>query len=314
MNQKSVVEIEGKRLTLSNLDKVLYPKVGFTKAQVIDYYVRISPVLLPHIVDRPMTLKRYPNGVDAEHFYEKRCPTHRPDWVKTAPVWSGQRSGNIDFCLINDLPTLVWAANLADLEMHPYLHKWQALDRPTMMVFDLDPGPPADIVQCCEVAVAARGLLQALGLESFAKTSGSKGLQVYAPLNTPVTYHETKALSRAVAELLEKERPELVVSKMGKALRSGKVLVDWSQNDEHKTTVGVYSLRAKERPTVSAPVSWREVEKCLQKCDASLLVFEWDEVLERVARSGDAFEPVLTLKQKLPRAGPRALRGATAVR
>jgi bifunctional non-homologous end joining protein LigD len=307
-NQKSVVEIEGKRLALSNLDKVLYPKVGFTKAQVIDYYVRISPVLLPHIFDRPMTLKRYPNGVEAEHFYEKRCPTHRPDWVKTAPVWSGNRGGNIDFCLMNDLPTLVWAANLADLEMHPYLHKWKALDRPTMVVFDLDPGPPADIVHCCEVALAARGLFEGLGLESFAKTSGSKGLQVYVPLNTPVTYDETKAFSRAVAELLEKEMPERVVSKMGRALRSGKVLVDWSQNDEHKTTVGVYSLRAKERPTVSAPVSWREVEKCRETRDPSLLVFEWDEVLQRVKRAGDPFAPVLKVKQKVPRA-PRGASG-----
>ena len=309
-----MVEIEGKRLSLSNLDKVLYPKVGFTKAQVIDYYARISPVLLPHIVDRPMTLKRYPNGVEAEHFYEKRCPPHKPEWVKTAPVWSGQRAGNIDFCLINDLPTLVWAANLADLEMHPYLHRWQALDRPTMMVFDLDPGPPADIVHCCEVGLALRHLLEAAGLQSFAKTSGSKGLQLYVPLNTQVTYDETKGFSKMLAELLEKERPDLVVSRMLKALRPGKVLVDWSQNDEHKTTVGVYSLRAKERPTVSAPVSWDEVERCLSKREASLLVYEQDEVLKRVAKRGDPFAPVLTLKQKLPRLDSAPLRRARAGR
>jgi bifunctional non-homologous end joining protein LigD len=309
-----MVEIEGKRLALSNLDKVLYPKVGFTKAQVIDYYVRISPVLLPHIVDRPMTLKRYPNGVDAEHFYEKRCPSHRPEWVKTAPVWSGHRGGNIDFCLMNDLPTLVWAANLADLEMHPYLHRWQALDRPTAMVFDLDPGPPADIVQCCEVGLSVRQMLESVGLESFAKTSGSKGMQLYVPLNTPVTYDETKAFSRTMAELLEKERSDLVVSRMLKALRPGKVLVDWSQNDEHKTTVGVYSLRAKEQPTVSAPVSWDEVERCFSTRDASLLVFEWDDVLERVAKRGDLFGSVLKAKQSLPRLEARALRRAPASR
>jgi bifunctional non-homologous end joining protein LigD len=309
-----MVEIEGKRLALSNLDKVLYPKVGFTKAQVIDYYVRISPVLLPHIVDRPMTLKRYPNGVEAEHFYEKRCPPHRPEWVKTAPVWSGHRGGNIDFCLMNDLPTLVWAANLADLEMHPYLHRWRALDRPTTMVFDLDPGPPADIVQCCEVGLSLRQMLESVGLESSAKTSGSKGLQLYVPLNTPVTYDETKAFSRALAEMLEKERSDLVVSRMLKALRPGKVLVDWSQNDEHKTTVGVYSLRAKEQPTVSAPVSWDEVERCFSMRDASLLLFEWDDVLERVARRGDLFGSVLTVKQSLPRLEAPARRRAHASR
>ena len=308
------VELGGRRLKLSNLSKVLYPKAGFTKAQVIDYYVRIAPTLLPHLQDRPMTLKRYPNGVEGEHFYEKMCPRYRPEWVKTAPVFSYGRGENIDFCLFNDLPTLVWAANLADLELHPYLHTAPEIDRPTMMVFDLDPGPPADIVLCCEVALRVRRLFEAVGLACFPKTSGSKGLQVYVPLNTPVGYDDTKAFSRAVAELLERQEPGLVVSKMLKALRTNKVLVDWSQNDEHKTTVGVYSLRAKERPTVSTPVEWSEVERCLKKSDPSLLSFEWDEVLQRVEKKGDLFAPVLTLKQRLPRAGREALASLEVLR
>ncbi len=307
MSRTAEVEIEGCRLKLSNLEKVLYPKVGFTKAQVIDYYVRIAPVLLPHVRDRPMTLKRYPNGVDGMHFYEKRCPPHRPDWVQTAPVWSHGRGANIDFCLFNDLPTLVWAANLADLELHPYLHMKDELTRPTVIAFDLDPGPPADIVACCRVGQEIRELFESMGLASYPKTSGSKGLQIYVPLNSPVTYDDTKAFARAVAEQLEKRAPDRVVSKMLKALRTGKVLVDWSQNDEHKTTVGVYSLRAKERPTVSTPVLWSEVERCLKKRDPSVLTFEWDEVLRRVDEFGDLFEPVLTLQQELPRAGVRAL-------
>jgi len=308
VSRSAEVEIDGHRLKLSNLDKVLYPKAGFTKAQVIDYYVRIAPVLLPHIQDRPMTLKRYPNGVEGEHFYEKRCPPYRPKFVQTAPVWSHGRGANIDFCLFNDLPTLVWAANLADLELHPYLHLKDALDRPTMLVFDLDPGPPADIVACCRVGLEIRALFDGLGLVSMAKTSGSKGLQVYVPLNSEgVTYDDTKAFARGIAELFERRSPDRVVSKMLKALRPGKVLIDWSQNDEHKTTVGVYSLRAKDRPTVSTPVTWQEVRKCLDREDPSLLTFEWDEVLRRVERMGDLFAPVLTLRQELPRAGVRAL-------
>jgi bifunctional non-homologous end joining protein LigD len=301
------VEIDGRRLKLSNLDKVLYPKAGVTKAQVIDYYVRIAPVLLPHLEDRPMTLKRYPDGVEGEHFYEKMCPRHRPDWVKTAPVWSHGRGSNIDFCLFNDLPTLVWAANLADLELHPYLHLKNHLERPTVIAFDLDPGPPADIVECCRVGMEIRSLFESLGLECFPKTSGSKGLQIYVPLNSETSYDDTKAFARAVAEVLERKSPDRVVSKMLKTLRKGKVLVDWSQNDEHKTTVGVYSLRAKERPTVSTPVRWSEVEACLEKKDASLLVFEAEDVLQRVEDQGDLFKPVLTLKQSLPKLGSRAL-------
>ena len=296
----TVVEIEGKQLKLSNLDKVLYPVVGFTKGQVIDYFVRIAPVLLPHLSGRPLTLKRYPEGVDGMFFYEKSCPKHRPDWVQTAPIWSHGRNDYIQFCLAQDIPTLVWAANLADLELHTSLSRAKKIEEPTMMVFDLDPGPPADIVLCCQVAFWLRDIFDRFNLKAFPKTSGSKGLQIYVPLNTPVTYDETKGFSHALARLLEEEHPDLVVSEMKKTLRAGKIFVDWSQNDEHKTTVNVYSLRAKERPTVSTPVMWEEVEKCLKKKDANLLVFDSAQVLARVAKMGDIFEPVLTLKQRLP--------------
>jgi bifunctional non-homologous end joining protein LigD len=292
-------EVDGRTLRLSNFDKVLYPKAGFTKGDMIRYYARIADVLVPHLHGRPLTLKRYPNGVEGEFFYEKQCPQHRPDWVETAAIWSRHNEREIDFCLANDRATLVWAANLADIELHTSLSLAEAIERPTMMVFDLDPGPPADIVQCCEVALWLREIFEPLGLELFPKTSGSKGLQVYVPLNVDgVTYDDTKPFAKAVAELLEKQHPELVVSRMTKELRPGKVLVDWSQNDEHKTTVNVYSLRAKDRPTVSTPVTWEEVERCSGESD---LRFEQDEVLERVERDGDLFAPVLTLVQELPR-------------
>ncbi|MEA2350287.1 MAG: bifunctional non-ous end joining protein LigD [Thermoleophilaceae bacterium] len=293
-------ELEGRRMRLSNLDKVLYPKPGFTKGQVIDYYARVAPVLLPHLRDRPLTLKRYPDGVEGQHFYEKQCPSHRPDWVETASIWSRHNGRNIDFCLANDLPTLVWAANLADLELHTSLALAEDIERPTMLVFDLDPGAPADVVDCCQVGLWVRDLFGGLGLESFAKTSGSKGLQVYVPLNVETSYEQTKPFAKAVAELLEKQHPKKVVSRMSKDLRKGKVLVDWSQNDEHKTTVCVYSLRAKERPTVSTPVAWDEVEAALRKKDARLLTFESGDVLRRVEEGGDPFAPVLTLRQDLP--------------
>ncbi|HEX8054063.1 MAG TPA: DNA ligase D [Thermoleophilaceae bacterium] len=292
--------VDGRKLRLTNIDKVLYPKAGFTKGQVIDYYARIGPVLLPHLSGRPLTLKRYPNGVEGEHFYEKQCPSHRPDWVETASIWSRHNKHNIDFCLANDLPTLVWAANLADLELHTSLSMAAEITRPTMMVFDLDPGEPANIVDCCRVGLWVRELFEGLGMEIFAKTSGSKGLQAYVPLNVETSYDVTKPFSRAVAELLEKQHPEHVVSRMTKSLRPGKVLVDWSQNDEHKTTVNVYSLRAKERPTVSTPVSWDEVAECLRTEDPNVLTFPSDQVLARVDELGDLFAPVLTLKQELP--------------
>ena len=299
--QRAELEVEGRKLPVSNLNKVLYPKAGFTKGQVIDYYIRIAPVLLPHLKDRPLTMKRYPNGVDGMFFYEKNCPSHRPAWVKTAKVWSHGNQRDMFYCLAQDLPTLVWAANLADLELHTSLAKKKDVAKPTMMVFDLDPGPPANIVQCCQVGFWLRDLLAEMKLQSWAKTSGSKGLQLYVPLNTPATFDQTKGLSRALAEYLEREHPELVVHRMLKSLRGGKVLVDWSQNDEHKTTVNVYSLRAKERPTVSTPVAWDEVAACLKKKDPELLTFTSDQVLERVAEHGDLFEPVQSLKQKLPK-------------
>lgn len=301
MKTESQIEINGKTLKVSNLDKVLYPAVGFTKKDVIDYYIRVSSHLLPHLKNRPLTMKRYPNGVEGEFFYEKRCPQHRPAWVKTASIWSEGNKANIDFCLANDLPTLVWAANLADLELHTSLSLCRDPDRPTMIVFDLDPGPPAHIVHCAQVGFWLREILDHMKLKSFPKTAGSKGLQVYVPLNTPATYDDTKALARTLAELLAKRHPKEVVHKMSKDLRKGKVFVDWSQNDSHKTTVCVYSLRAKDRPTVSTPVTWQEVEKAHHAGDKDLLVFDAADVIKRVEKFGDLFEPVLALKQKMPK-------------
>jgi len=300
MSKKVEIEIAGKKLAVSNLGKVLYPKVGFTKGQVIDYYMQISPVLLPHLKNRPITLKRYPEGVEGFFFYEKQCPSHRPAWVKTAVVPSRREVGKIDYCMINDLPALVWAANLADLELHTFLHRAPAIDRPTALAFDLDPGAPADIVLCCRVGVWLQSILEKLGLQSFAKTSGSKGLQLFIPLNTKTTYEKTKDFARALAERLEREHPEQVVSRMRKALRKAKVLIDWSQNDDHKTTVNVYSLRAKDQPTVSTPVTWQEVEATMDSADPNRLRFDSDTVLKRVEKRGDLFAPVLTLKQRLP--------------
>ena len=299
MKQRSTVIIGKTRVDVSNLGKLFYPKAGFTKDDVIDYYIRISEFLLPHLKNRPLTLKRYPEGVEGFFFYEKQCPPHRPGWVKTTPVPRSE-GGNIDYCVLDGLPALVWVANLADLELHTFLHCLSNIHRPTALAFDLDPGPPADIVACCEVALRLKQLFDRLGLEAFPKTSGSKGLQVYVPLNTPVRYEQTKPFAQAVAELLARELPGKVVSKMAKSLRKQKVFVDWSQNDDHKTTVNVYSLRARERPTVSTPVTWNEVAGALKRRDAESLVFEAGHVLERVTRHGDLFAPVLTLKQILP--------------
>lgn len=295
-----VVEIEGKHLKLSNLDKVLYPASGFTKGQVIDYCARIAPVLLPHLKNKPLTMKRYPGGVNEEFFFEKNAPQHRPDWVKTAPIWSYGNKRNVNYILCNDLATLIWVSNLASLELHPSLSLAKDIDCPTMIVFDLDPGPPANIVQCAQVGIWLRDIFEHFGLHSFPKTSGSKGLQVYVPLHTPTSYEKTKPFANALARLLEQQHPELVVSDMKKALRVGKVLVDWSQNDEHKTTISVYSLRAREKPTVSTPITWDDVERVFTKKDPQLVVFEADDVLKRVEKFGDLFESVLTLKQKLP--------------
>jgi bifunctional non-homologous end joining protein LigD len=302
--KRQEVEIEGRTLSLSNLQKVLFPTVGFTKGQVIDYYTRVAPVLLGHLRGRPLTLKRYPNGVDAGHFYEKQAPSHRPEWVRTAALdvrgsTKGRRT--IEFVLCDDLPTLVWLANLADLELHASLACASDYDRPTVLAFDLDPGPPATIVECADVALHLRDALDQLGLQGFCKTSGSKGMQLYVPLNTPVSYRESKPFAHQLAQVLERAHPDLVVSEMKKTLRPGKVLIDWSQNDRHKTTVCAYSLRAKERPTCSTPVTWEEVEELARERDPDALVFETGDVIERARTHGDLFEGVLTLEQELPR-------------
>ncbi len=297
----TTVAVAGRQLSLSNLDKVLYPEVGFTKGHVIAYYQAVADALLPHLAGRPLTLKRYPNGVDGQFFYEKRCPQHRPDWVEVAPIWSRHNNAEVGYCVAGDLPTLVWVANLASLELHTSLSRADDIARPTMVVFDLDPGPPATIVECCRVALRLKDLFEHLGLQSFAKTSGSKGLQLYAPLNTPVTYEGgTKDFALAVAQLFEQRFPSEVVSSMRKDIRPGKVLIDWSQNDEHKTTVCVYSLRARPQPTVSTPVTWEEVARVAEAGDPDLLVFRAEEVVDRVARLGDLFAPLNQLEQPLP--------------
>lgn len=292
------IAFDGKRVKLTHLGKFLYPESDFTKADVIDYYARIGPVITPHLKNRPLTLKRYPNGVNEEHFYEKQCPKFHPKWLETARVQGEEKI--INFCMANDLPSLIWVANLASLELHTSLSLCEDIMRPTMIVFDLDPGPPATLLQCIEIGLKLRDVLHDLGLQSFPKTSGGKGLHVYIPLNTPVTYDQTKPFAHAVAELMEKRQRNLVTSNMRKDLRNGKVFVDWSQNDGHKTTVCAYSLRAGPKPTVSAPIEWKECERALKQQDASKLIFEAPEMLKRVDRKGDLFAPVTKLKQKLP--------------
>ena len=294
------VSVEGRELRLSNLEKVMYPSTGFTKGQVIDYYARMAPAILPYLTGRPLTLKRYPDGVDGEAFYEKMCPLHRPDWVHTATVAGSGKRGYVEFCLIEDLPSLVWVANLASLELHTLLWSVAHPDRPGCMVFDLDPGPGADIIDCARVAMRFQTLLADLKLKCFAKSSGGKGLHVYVPLNTPVTFSRTKAMSRSMAELIERDDPAHVTSNMRKELRTGKVFVDWSQNDVHKTTVSVYSLRARETPTVSMPLDWDEVKAATRRNNAKGLSVDSDAALARVKSEGDLFAPVLALRQKLP--------------
>jgi bifunctional non-homologous end joining protein LigD len=291
--------VDGRDLKLSNLDKVIYPQTGFSKGDLIAYYAAIAPVMLGHLAGRPLTVTRWPDGVDAKSFFQKQAPAHRPEWVRTATVASASKP--IDYTLADHLPTLVWLANLAAIELHVPLARADAIERPTALVFDLDPGAPATIVECCEVALQLQGMFEQLGLESYAKTSGSKGLQVYVPLNSAkVTYERTKPFAKAVAELLESAEPELVVSRMTKARRTGKVLIDWSQNDAKKTTVCAYSLRATERPTASTPFEWDEVRAGRDSGDPASLAFEAAQVLERVAERGDLFAPVLSLVQELP--------------
>jgi bifunctional non-homologous end joining protein LigD len=294
----AVVVADGTDVRLSNPDKVLYPAVGFTKRDVVEYYVRVAEVLLPHLEGRPLTLKRYPNGVDGQFFYEKNAPSHRPPWVRTERIEMGSKA--IEFIVVQDVRTLVWLANLADLELHTSLSRVEDLEHPTTLAFDLDPGEPATVVECCRVAVLLEGMFAGLGLRCFPKTSGSKGLQVYVPLDGRATYDQTKGFARTVAELLEREEPGLVVSRMTKRLRPGKVLVDWSQNDAAKTTVSVYSLRARERPTVSTPVTWDEVRATAAGGDPEALVFTAPEVVRRVDEQGDLFADVVSLAQALP--------------
>jgi bifunctional non-homologous end joining protein LigD len=291
------VSIGERTVTLSSLDKVLWPKAGFTKAQVIDYYARIAPVLIPHLADRPLTRVRCPDGIDGQRFYEKRAPKGTPEWVRTEPVGM-DKAGVIDFIVCDEPATLVWLAQMAALELHPSLARAQDFDAPTVVAFDLDPGPPAGMRECCMVALRVRELFEKTGLDCFPKSSGSKGIQVYVPLNKGVTYERVKPFAQAVARALEQAEPSLVVSRMTKSLRMGKVLVDWSQNTRSKTTVAVYSLRARERPTASAPIEWEEVERGAG--GEGDLIFTSAEVLERVEKLGDLFAPVLELEQDLP--------------
>ncbi|HEX4215632.1 MAG TPA: non-homologous end-joining DNA ligase [Candidatus Dormibacteraeota bacterium] len=295
------VRVGNRTLRLTNLDKVFWPETGFSKADMIDYYTRVAPAILPHLKDRPLTLKRYPDGVEGQMFYEKNCPKHRPPWVETATVWSGGNQRDMDYCLVQDLASLVWVAQLGTVELHTSLSLRDPLDRPRSMVFDLDPGPSATIVECCQVALWLREWFDSKNLQTLCKTSGSKGLQLYMPINSPVDYAATKTISKGLAEAMEREHHDLVVSRQTKTLREGRVLIDWSQNDEHKTTVNVYSLRARSRPTVSTPVSWEEVEKCHRSGEPQDLVFEASQVLQRIERHGDLFEPVAELRQKLPK-------------
>lgn len=303
---KVTVDVEGRRLRLSNLDKILYPAVGFTKSEVIDYYARIAPVLLPYVRERPLTFKRFPDGVDGESFFEKNAPSHTPDWIRTVRLSSPSSTKNretIDFAVLADLPGLVWAANLATLELH--LPMWRVdsdgkRQPPDTLVFDLDPGAPADIVACSRVAFLVRDVLREDGLSPYPKTSGKKGMQLYVPLRPKRSWEAVHEYAKQVAQRLEREDPKLVISRMTKQARGGKVFVDWSQNHQAKTTVAPYSLRASTEPTVSTPVTWDEVEECRRTGDPSVLRFRADDVLDRVDRHGDLFSGVLDLDRPLP--------------
>ena len=285
----------------SNLDKPLFPKTGFTKGEMIRYYVEAAPFILPHLKDRPVTLIRFPDGVGGESFYEKNAPRFAPDWIKTFQVPRQHHEGTINYILINDARTLAWCANLASIELHPFLHRARSLDTPTHIAFDLDPGEGADILTCAEVAFLVKEVLDELGLESFPKVSGSKGIQLYVPLNGRANYDVTQPFAKAMAELLAQKHPKLIVSNMTKALRKNRVLIDWSQNSRSKTTVCVYSLRAKrETPFVSMPLTWKELQRACKAKDVSSLSFTPEAALKRLAKVGDLFVPILTLKQKLP--------------
>jgi bifunctional non-homologous end joining protein LigD len=295
----AVVELAGKRLALSNLEKDLYPSHGFTKAQVLEYYRRIAPFMLPHLQGRAVTLKRYPNGVEEEFFFEKRCPAHRPDWVATAEVI--HKEDRLQMCVANDIETLLWLGNLAALELHVPLAKAATPATPDSIVFDLDPGDRIDILQCARVAVILRELLNGMGLVSVIKSSGKKGLHVYVPLNRDeTTFEDTKMFSKAVAEIMQKHYPDLVTAKMAKTERVTKVFINWSQNDAGKTMICTYSLRGSEKPFVSSPLAWDEIETALKTGDLQKLHIISDEAVRRVELNGDLFHAMLVMEQKLP--------------
>jgi len=295
------IEVGGHRLRISSLDRVVFPRAGVTKGALLDYYVRVADTMLPHLRDRLLHMHRYPEGVEGPRFWQKGCPEHRPDWMALAPVWSDAKGTTIDFCVVNELASLLWAVNIGSIELHTSLHTREAMQRPTALAFDLDPGEGVDVLGCGEVALRLRALLDGVGLCGLVKTSGSKGLQVYVPLNTDVTYAQTKPVAKAVAQTLEGESPDRVISRMARAERRGRVLVDWGQNTEHKSMVCAYSVRAKQRPTVSTPVRWEEVEAAVASGDAGALVFETADVLDRIARDGDLFAGVLSVEQDLAR-------------
>lgn len=290
------VEVGARMLKLTNLEKVLYPEIGFTKAAVIDYYVRIAPVMLTHIGDRGITMRRFPDGVDGESFFNKRCPDWRPDWLP-AVSGPGESEGPIDYCMLHELASVAWAANLAALEIHAPMARAVDIESPTMLVYDLDPGDGVGMTECCRVALLLAEVLEAVDLRAWPKTSGSKGLQLYVPLNTTHTHQHVAAFAKATGQLLERDRPNEITTTMGASNRVGKVLIDWSQNSRHKTTIAVYSLRARPTPTVSTPVTWDEVE---DGALGAMLSFEAPEVLGRVAEFGDLFAPTASLEQVLP--------------
>ncbi len=297
---RKIVEITGKRLSLANLEKDLYPSYGFTKAQILEYYRRMARFILPHLQDRALTLKRYPDGVEQDFFFEKRCPIHRPAWVKTAEVRLEDKE-QMTVCLANDLETLMWVENLASLELHVPLARVFSPETPDAMVFDLDPGEPADLLDCARVALILRDLLRPLGLAGYAKTSGQKGLHVYVPLNLEgTTFAATKKFSRAVTDIIQKNYPDLVTAKMAKDYRQGKVFINWSQNDAASTMICVYSLRAREKPMVSFPLAWTELERLVKQGEPEKFQVLYSEAVNRAEMQGDLFREVLTKKQKLP--------------
>src|SRR5829696_1040548 len=291
------LDVGGRSLAIRHLDRVVYPHTGTTKGELLDYYVRIADVMLPHLRDRLLHMHRYPEGVEGPRFWQKACPEHRPDWLPTAPVWSREKQTDIHYCVVNEVAALLWAVNLGSIELHTSLHRRDDLHRPTALAFDLDPGEGVGILECCEVGLQVRDMFAGVGLRSFAKTSGSKGLQVYVPLNAEVEYAQAKPVARAIAELLEAAAPGAVVSRMARSARAGRVFVDWSQNTEHKSMVCAYSVRARQHPTVSAPVSWEEIQHAVDAAQPDALVFEMGDVLDRVADRGDLFQPVLSLRR-----------------